>query len=345
MNFSRISILFVIIFISVVVIQDIEMGQNRVLIEEKQRLNRCFNQAVDEAASMLVKEDSGQLIMQKEKAVDVFFRTIYASLGILSDVAAQQELMNYFPIISVVTEEGIYLYFREIYEQDGKRQISQMQWSECIPYTYEDLDFVYHFTMGDTVKIYDKKKLLGELDDEVMTYEIDYREAKEREEFQNYYRSHPDSILFDEGAYERIQTEAITSKMEEVFSAYMTQHNLMAENFGISYEFTLPRVDQSEWMRAVEGPSLFILFQGYPISYGVGETYSDFSFSGATINKKTFYYVEPKEWYYLYHKEGCESLTQTDDLTVFYSTKDCAEYGAYACPKCFPNTGVKMPVK
>ncbi|MBE5962313.1 MAG: hypothetical protein E7256_13190 [Lachnospiraceae bacterium] len=345
MNFSRISILFVIIFLSVTVIQDIEISRDKVRVEETQRLNRCFNQAVDEAADMLVKADPGQLILQKEKAIDVFFHTLSASLGILSDAAAQQELFSYFPIISVVTDQGVYLYFREIFKRDEKSQISQMQWSECIPYTYEDSDFIYQFTMGNTVRIYDKNKLLGEPDDEVMMYEIDYREAVEKEAFQNYYHSHPECMLFHENEYQSIRQETIADRIETLFSSYVTEHNLMAANFGIAYEFSFPRVDQSEWMRAVDSPSLFILFQGYPVSYGLGETYSDFSFSAASINKKALYYVEQKEWYFLYHREGCPSLTETEELLVFYNVEECARYGAYACAECFPDTGAKMPVK
>jgi hypothetical protein len=127
---------------------------------------------------------------------------------------------------------------------------------------------------------------------------------------------------------------------------YCNQYNTIAKQYGITYHFGMPIIDNSEWSRSIDNPSIIVLFQGYPFGNGADNTYNRFAITGARINKKNRYYLEQKDWYYLYHKEDCIKLKGEGLFLLsepYYSIQECVKKGAYACPVCNP-AGVKAPV-
>ena len=124
---------------------------------------------------------------------------------------------------------------------------------------------------------------------------------------------------------------------------YLNQHNDIAKSYGISYEFSLPVMDESEMMRSIENPGMILVFQGYPISFD-GTTYNQVEVAGAQIYKKEKYVIEKKGWYKVYHHIDCvecENNPNIDFTKQYDSIEQCVEEGAYGCEIC--TNGVPVP--
>lgn len=117
---------------------------------------------------------------------------------------------------------------------------------------------------------------------------------------------------------------------------YANRHNEIAARYGISYEFHMPPDVNSELARGIDGITMLVFFQGYPI--GAGERYfiDRFEISGARVLKNKSYYVTRLDGVWRYHRGTCTK--PADDLGVyqFQTKKECAEAGALPCPYCNP---------
>jgi hypothetical protein len=334
-----------VIAITLFAISDVRTDNYVTLSKEKEILDQCFNKAIDDAIFDLVEIDGmGNLIVNRERAISEFFNSMYATLGITDNLVKRELLNNYVPVIAVTGEDGYYLYFNEIIRGSDNYTFRKKRWTEKRPYFYEDDDFIYGFTMTDTLTIYDKKGLFNQEDGSVLT--LDYHEISYNDIFADFRIKRPESFLLDENKFLTIRKQTIISCVENALSYYCNQYNNIAEQFGITYNFVLPVIDNSEWTRTIDRPCIIVLFQGYP--YGSGETnvYNRFVISGASINREEVYYLEQKDWYFVYHTVGCEELKKEGIILMdepCHTVTECASKGAYACPYCSDGKGVYAP--
>lgn len=156
-----------------------------------------------------------------------------------------------------------------------------------------------------------------------------YCEAEKNSQTQKVVRKWSEKILC---SYEDklVFSETFISK----FEYYIEQHNQIAANFGIRYQFYVPSIDTSDLQRAITGSSLIVVFQGYPFSSG--GFYNRVNIAGAQIYKKQQYIIIPEEWYQIYHFPNCEKVDKADNKKLCYSVKECSKLGAFPCDKCFP---------
>lgn len=346
MKLNHFTIILVVIAITLMVVSDVRTDNYVAVAQEKENLDQCFNKAIDDSTLNLVEIDGIEnLIVNRDRAVEEFFKSIYASLDII-DNPEKRELLNYYvPVISVTCEDGYYIYFSDrIKKSDGYSYINK-RWTEKRPYVYEDDDFVYGFTMTDTLTIYDKKGLLNP--DEIgSVLTLDYHELVYNDLFAAFRSARPDSFLLDNDQFMMIRKQTIISCVEDALSYYCNVHNNIAAQFGISYNFALPVIDNSEWTRTIDNPCIIVLFQGYPYGSGEIEAYNRFVIAGASINRHEVYYLEQKDWYYVYHTEGCAELKKGGIILMdepCHSVTECASKGAYACPYCSDGKGVYAP--
>ncbi|MFT4143302.1 MAG: hypothetical protein QM644_02515, partial [Mobilitalea sp.] len=125
--------------------------------------------------------------------------------------------------------------------------------------------------------------------------------------------------------------------IEKSLAYYTSRHNRIASQYGITYNFSLPSVNEDNWDMYLETNSMFVVFQGYPYGTEIGETYNRIVSAGAKISKKKVYYLEQKDWYLIYHKNTCEELSKNGILFMedpYYEVEECVKTGAYACPIC-----------
>lgn len=253
----------------------------------------------------------------------------------MDNPGAKENLNNYIPCILITADDGFYLYYADTYvDSNGENNIGK-RFTEKIPYAYEDNWFYYSFTLEDTVTIYDKENRLNNTDG-ITTYTISYHDALTEDIFEPLRTTFPECILLNEEEYELKKREVIVSLIEEHMSYYVNEYNKFAFHNGITYKFSMPMIDNSEWIRSMDSPSMLVIFQGYPIK-GTTQTFNRFSIAQAVVNRKTALYVEEKGWYRVLHKLGCSVFSPTDETQTYYSLKEGAEHGCFTCEVCFPD--------
>ncbi|MDK2807846.1 MAG: hypothetical protein PWP24_580, partial [Clostridiales bacterium] len=123
-------------------------------------------------------------------------------------------------------------------------------------------------------------------------------------------------------------------------TAYINKSNQIGTQFGLSYEFQMPVLDEHFFARTLDQIGMIVFFQGYP--YGNARTlrYNQYAIAGAQIEKIPYYYITNENGEHCYHKRNCALLTNNGhSLTDYvpYDTKqECASLGAYPCSECRP---------
>lgn len=344
MKLNYLTILFTIMAVILFVISDVKTNNYKATAQEKIKLDQYFGNAIDDAAVSLIDSDQDDLVINKQKAVDAFYYSIYAAMDITDNLDKQELLINYTPVIAVTCEDGYYLYFSDRFKDSNNETCINKRWSEKIPYSYEDNDFIYRFTLGDTLTLYDKNKLLDTTGEQVL-FTLDYHDLSESEDYEYFRSERPDSFLLNDDKFNQVRKGCIIKDLETSLSYGCNKHNEIAKQYGITYNFAIPVIDNSEWVRSIDEPCIIVIFQGYPFGNGL-DTYNRYAIAGADVSKTQTYYIERKGWYYLYHTADCPELKKEGIELLeeaFHSILDCAEAGAYACTKCSGKTGVCAP--
>lgn len=335
------ALLFLIFLIAVVIKTDISTGKLKSIENERMELTAHLNSATSDAAEYLATSGVyGDNSIDKDELINVFFTSLFSSMGIISDVSVQAETEMYIPVILLCDYDGYYLYYYDRYIAEDGYTYSKRMWSEKMPYFYSDGYFIYKFTLSDKIYVYDYKKLL-DLPQEVI--EVDYHEFQKDDKYKDFRSKHKDCFLFDDEEYELIKKEAIINLLEKSLSYYTSRHNAIARQNGISYNFSFPAENEDEWARYMDDLNLLAVFQGYPYGADGEYTFNKVASAGGNVIKKPVYYVEKKGWYYLAHVKGCPDLENSTTVIdeSFESIEACARIGAY-CDDCI-NYAARVP--
>lgn len=339
-------ILFAIIIISCIVVTDIRTNHLKAVIANKEQIDRNLDVALDDGVLRLAElDDNHNIKVNKDAALRSFLYSLYSSFGILDDRDQIEKLNLYLPVITVTTEEGYYVLYSDEYQNtDGYTYIAK-RWSEKFPYYYEDEDFIYSFTLGDVVTLYDKHGLLEAITQQAVI-KLDYHDIQTMDQYAGFRNSRPSNILLQEETFTLVRKSTITKCLEKTMAYYTSHHNRIAVQYGITYQFQLPIIREETWAPFLNEVSMFVVFQGYPFGSGIGETYNRVASAGAKISKNKVFYLEQKGWYLVYHKSTCSEL-EKDSLIFrkepYYSMEECVKEGAYACPHCSSEYEVFAP--
>lgn len=322
MRWTNLAIIFSLFLFLTVIAQDIRLNNLSAINNKEREYTIYLDNAVDDGTQNLVELDVNKknLVLMKEKAVDQFYTSLYANFGILGDKKKEELLSRYIPIILITDEEGFYINYTDIYQKDNE-SIYVKRWTEKFPYTLEDRNLIYHFSINDkeALTIYDEN-----------TQEILKGSRKDLKEI------YPESeILTDSEVFDTYRRNTIIKLVEEKMNYYINQYNDIAYQFGITYQFWLPQVDETDWYRTIDNISMFVVFQGYPYQVGSLDTYNRYAFGGARINKSRTYFITEKDGMKYYHKANC-SNTGGRTGAVYYTPEDCAKEGAFPDPDCNP---------
>ena len=338
--------IFAIIALTIILVLDVKTNQLKAVISNVKQIDQNLDTAIDDGVTKLVQvNQNNKIIVNKEAAINSFFLSLNATFGTLSDRGLREKLNLYIPVITVTLEDGYYIFYSDEYiGEDGKTYVSK-RWSEKFPYYYEDDNFIYRFTLGDVITIYDKKGRLSLIGDQ-STFQLDYHDLQTKEEYASFRGSFPESFLLSEEAFQAIRKSTIRNRLEQSMAYYTSAHNKIASNYGITYNFCFPSVREEEWDDYLDDISMFVVFQGYPYGNGAGEVYQRFVSAGAKVSKSNTYYIEQKDWYYIYHKSTCPKLKEGGIIIndePYYNIEDCVKEGCYSCPVCGNGTGVLAP--
>lgn len=341
MKIYHFSLLFLIFFLGLVIKTDISIGRLKKIEAERAEIKSALTSAVSDAVIYLTETGSyGEGTINKEEVLRTFFASLYSSLGIISDKSAQGEIEMYIPVILLCDIDGYYIYYYQEYKASDGNTYIERTWTEKLPYSYEDDDFIYRFTLTDMVYIYDKNNILNHEDKVIKT---DVKEFSINPIYADFKKSHGESILFKKEDFYLIRKGAIINKLEEDMSYFVSSHNHIARGQGITYRFSFPAGRKDGWADYMDDVNLHVVFQGYPYGSDGNYTYNKIASAGAGIIRKPSYYVEEKSWYYIAHIQGCEKIRESNTLLEesFDTLEECVKMGAYCC-ECI-EYGARVP--
>lgn len=335
------TLLFIIFLLAAVIKTDISIGKLKAIENEYNEITANLSSAISDAVNYLSKTESyGGSTINKEEVLNRFFTSLYSSLGIISDTAAQAEIEIYMPVILLCDVDGYYIYHYDEYkDSDGNTYLSRT-WTEKTPYSYEDDDFIYRFTLTEMVYLYDKNNLIDREESVIIS---NYKEFNESPLYLDFRKKHSSHFLLNNRDYELVRKGIIINKLEDAMAYYTSNHNYIARRQGITYSFSFPMGNQDEWAQYIDDVNILVVFQGYPYGPDKDYTYNKVASAGANIVKKPKYHVEEKSWYMLAHQEGCEKVNDSTILLedIFDSLEDCVKLGAYSC-ECI-EYGARVP--
>lgn len=345
MKLSHLALFFVIIFITIIIMTDIRTDNLTVVAEARNDMDFYLNRAMESAVDTLKQVENESIeISDLDQTADCFFSSMYASLGILSDPVAQERFRAYVPVIAITAEDGFYIMYNDEYIRNDGRVYITRQWTEFNPYYYQDDNFIYRLKLNsDDIRIYDINYLLGPAGGN-QVYNMTVDEARNNSAYATFRSIYDSCFLLNQELYQMVKQQAVIGCLERELSWYISRHNEIAENYGITYQFSLPVTDESDWEQTMEGPGIIVAFQGMPLTEGSERTYNRIAFSGAGLRKDQVFYIEQKSWYNIYHRANCPLLEGNLNIRDehYYSVEECSKIGCYACPICDP-AGVHAP--
>ena len=103
-------LLFAIFAIGTIMVTDMRVSEKRNSKREKALLSENLEKAAEAAAGELASynEEKGELAEQR--AIEAFFYSMYASLGIIDMPQAVSDLKKYVPLFMIGVRDGYYLY-------------------------------------------------------------------------------------------------------------------------------------------------------------------------------------------------------------------------------------------
>ncbi|QHQ62870.1 hypothetical protein Ana3638_20530 [Anaerocolumna sedimenticola] len=317
MKLTNLAIIFFFIALTLITILDVRMNNLTAVTNKKMEYNKALDSAIDDGSSNLVEVDSKRnLVLNKEAAVNQFYESLYANLGVIGNERLENNLKGYIPIILVTDTDGFYIYYTNTYQTNGEILLGQ-KWSEKMPYALENNGIIYNFTLGTYLTLYDKST------NEVYTGEYEDLKAQ-----------FPYSLLADRNTFDTVRRNAIIGAIEKSMNYYINQRNEIAYQSGITYQFWLPQIDKTDWYRTIDDISILVIFQGYPYIAAGLDTYNRYALSGARIKKSNIYFITAGNGTKYYHKSACPH--KTNPGIAYYSREECALEGAYPCPDCNP---------
>ena len=137
--------------------------------------------------------------------------------------------------------------------------------------------------------------------------------------------------------------EVIISLITSTLNEKMNKHNRYADMMGVTYDFYLPEIKDSEWINSIDDISIMAFIQGIPV--GTDSYYNNYALGSARIVRAERYYALTDGSGIYYHKKDCQDLIDgtkydTDgepkNVDAFLSKISAAKAGYYPCPKCRP---------
>ena len=368
MKLYHFALIFVCFAIAMVAITDLSVSEKNYMAEGTEVQNTIFDRAVVAATTRLLDTEEGASELKREEAVTAFYDSLFASFGISDMPASRENMKLYVPVICVTEPDGFYIYSDEVvYSPSGTGTEVFRCWTEkrtynfreeTAPSGYRATDFIIRFMGKGYCYVFDTQGIIhgkkGELfriylDDFVQEYSAYTPTAVPSAEAEytdivtvlkgpkNYW-----SLLSHPEEFRDTEANVRAEQLEEALNYYCNEHNYVAQQQGILYTFSIPSFDAETYLRATEGTSFLAFFQGYPVPGTSGETFNRYSVSNAQVEMVQAYYIDDTLTYH--SREDCPLATEIIDSAG--SQYGAAAKGAYACDRCYPDTGAhRHPTK
>lgn len=368
MKLEHYLIIFVIVLAAVFVGVEVKINSLETMDKRTSEFNETIDNAVDESLrSMLEVTDSFNHNINLESCSDTFFKAVYAGFGAMDSATGKEQLKMYVPVLLVTDEDGFYLMYHSN-SQTG--DYTETAWTPKMAYYYAgtlsgtsggtpvSFNYQISYTMNTFIKLSFKIVHTGGLPDSKSYYFEDHREsiieeyekagesAENIEALKNFMTAATATGQFlSDSNFEKFRQSVMTYQITKKMNYWVNEHNKIARNYGISYNFSLPESSMDSVSRAIEDVSLLAIFQGFPYGKGTDDVYSRFSLSGSRMYKATRYVIVQEGSQLYYHRYNCKKLPKTaldgidlpeDSYETASTRRECAQKGAYPCPDCNP---------
>ncbi len=173
-------------------------------------------------------------VMQDKQWLEYFLLTVAEDTGNRSKAAVGQEEERKLQIIETAFSEAV-----RVFSGNMDMQESMEFWQIYVPmlvWVEEDGAF-FHYLQQDT---------------------------EQAESEWNYIWSEKIAFSFPDGCSDKKKKSVMADYLEQAASEIITNHNSIAKQYGISYQYSLPVFFQ-DTSRLSEFPMLFVVFQGWPL--------------------------------------------------------------------------------
>ncbi|ANS75345.1 F0F1-type ATP synthase [Paenibacillus yonginensis] len=320
MKITNLAILFVCIFIPFMLVLDFHTRDQENVLQLEDQYSAALRTAVQDAGSVLninelqeyeaAYQSSKYFKVNKELALDTFFRTLYLNFGVENDPIGQGTLASYIPVIGITDYDGYYIYTTAEYQDNGGQTIAKPMWRPKKPYAFADNNGnVINFTLDSYVHAYDAVR-----HEWVEGFRADLAGKTSI------------SLLNDPESFEQQRRSTIVSSIQEDVAYFINAYNDYATHYGISYTFKLPQISQEEWTNTIDDIGIMAFIQGLPIG---DQTYNNYAFGGGRLIKKTNIIgaIDPSTGFKYAYRSTC-SFPYTPE-EIFDSPKEAAAAGYY----------------
>lgn len=314
MKLTDIAILFSMFFVTLLVIYELKSEMLNTAKQMRQQYNQVIDNAAEDAAYNMVCSDNGRNIeIEKEKVMQQFLLGI--SAGMQGNMQHSQEnFFLYIPVTVFVLDDGFYINYLQKEDDKLKRKFT-----EKINFEYNTENFEINFTLSDYVKIINRRN--GEI------FEGVYHDIKQ---------IYPEVFPEKEEDFEQLRRDCVIHTLTGQINKYINGHNNTAKKFGITYHFSLPRIEKEDWYRTINNVGFLAFIQGIPFGTPSMGYFNKFALGASRVRKTASYYiqVDKNTGKKFYHLHNCPVLY---NFSLIYDTKkECVAEHSYACPVCTP---------
>ncbi|WP_435924006.1 hypothetical protein [Paenibacillus sp. DYY-L-2] len=320
MKITNLAILFVCIFVPFLLVLDMRTEAQETVLRLEDQYSAALRTAIQDAGKVLNINEMQEyetayqsekfFKVNKELALDTFFRTLYLNFDVANDPIGQGTLASYIPVIGVTDYDGYFLYTMTEYIDATGQTLAKPMWRPKKPYAYSD-------SRGNTINF--------TLDSYVYAYEA------ARGEWVKGYREDLEGrtsipLLNDDANFDTVRRSTIVRRLQEDFAYFINAYNEYATRYGISYTFKLPEISQEEWTNTISDIGFIAFIQGIPVG---DQTYNNYAFGGGRLVKKEHIVggVDPRTGIKYFYKEGCTFPYEPKEN--FDHAKDAAAKGYF----------------
>lgn len=257
-----------------------------------------------------------ETVKKREESLDAFYNSFARNLG---DIEADSRMtyQTFMPVILMLDEDGFYINA----EIESSDHLYDHLTSSIYTWTKTYGTYNVRFYLSDYVKVLNtvtKEVFSGYYPDvyEQMSYPYPLDFMKEKETF-----------------YEE-KNLAIVDSVDQKLNFYINQTDRYRNEYGASYNFEIPRLENAIWENTIRHPIMVAFFQGFQSR--IEDTYiNNYSLSGTDIHDANICYVIKDGSEEYYHKENCSKINfETDEVIDSGSAKYLASKGYEPCPSC-----------
>lgn len=271
----------------------------------------AFALKLNEDQNLENRHDSTKRIRaNKERAVEAFYETMFNNIGIRDDITAQGLLKTYIPVLAVIDYDGLWLYTNEMIRNAEGEQENRQVWKAKKPFAYaDDQGNSFSFTLDDDVYVYDAAAqawFTGSREEVAMLTD------------------HRILLLDDPDMFDQVRRTTITSVVQGNLEHFINAYNGYTRRLGITYTFTLPRVEQEEWNNTVNDIGVLSFIQGVPVGL---HTYNNYALGGSRMVKSPVIYGYLRQGVKVYFRESDHYAGEI--IEKFSSEREAAQAGYF----------------